>query len=105
MYQAIYYDRSTYTFNLRDDKTGWSEFKYHRPRFKIDPNGQYPTLDGKRANAVTKYDWKDNSLYESDLDAYTSVLIDKYKDSDDAAEWQNIVYFDIECEIAGALTP
>jgi DNA polymerase elongation subunit (family B) len=105
MYQAIYYDRSTYTFNLRDDKTGWSEFKYHRPRFKIDPNGQYQTLDGKRANAVTKYDWKDNSLYESDLDAYTSVLIDRYKDSDDAAEWQNIVYFDIECEIAGALTP
>jgi DNA polymerase elongation subunit (family B) len=105
MYQAIYYDRQTYTFNLRDDKTGWSEFKYHRPRFKIDPNGQYPTLDGKRANAVTKYDWKDNSLYESDLDAYTSVLIDRYKDSDDAAEWQNIVYFDIECEIAGALTP
>jgi DNA polymerase elongation subunit (family B) len=105
MYQAIYYDRQTYTFNLRDDKTGWSEFKYHRPRFKIDPNGQYQTLDGKRANAVTKYDWKDNSLYESDLDAYTSVLIDRYKDSDDAAEWQNIVYFDIECEIAGALTP
>jgi DNA polymerase elongation subunit (family B) len=105
MYQAIYYDRQTYTFNLRDDKTGWSEFKYHRPRFKIDPNGQYQTLDGKRANAITKYDWKDNSLYESDLDAYTSVLIDRYKDSDDAAEWQNIVYFDIECEIAGALTP
>ena len=105
MYQAIYYDRQTYTFNLRDDKTGWSEFKYHRPRFKIDPNGQYPTLDGKRANAVTKYDWKDNSLYESDLDAYTAVLIDKYKDSDDTAEWQNIIYFDIECEIAGALTP
>jgi DNA polymerase elongation subunit (family B) len=105
MYQAIYYDRQTYTFNLRDDKTGWSEFKYHRPRFKIDPNGQYPTLDGKRANAVTKYDWKDTSLYESDLDAYTAVLIDKYKDSDDTAEWQNIVYFDIECEIAGALTP
>lgn len=105
MYQAIYYDRQTYTFNLRDDKTGWSEFKYHRPRFKIDPNGQYPTLDGKRANAVTKYDWKDNSLYESDLDAYTAVLIDRYKDTDDTAEWQNIIYFDIECEIAGALTP
>ena len=105
MYQAIYYDRQTYTFNLRDDKTGWSEFKYTRPRFKLDPNGQYPTLDGKRANAVTKYDWKDNSLYESDLDAYTAVLIDRYKDTDDTAEWQNIIYFDIECEIAGALTP
>jgi DNA polymerase elongation subunit (family B) len=105
MYQAIYYDRSTYTFHLRDDKEGWSEFKYTRPRFIIDPNGQFPTLDGKRANPITKYDWKDNSLYESDLDANTAVLIDKYRDSDDAPEWQNIVYFDIECEIAGALTP
>ncbi len=105
MYQAIYYDRSTYTFHLRDDKTGWSEFKYNRPRYVIDPNGQFPTLDGKRANPITKYDWKDNSLYESDLDANTAVLIDKYRDSDDAPEWQNIVYFDIECEIAGALTP
>ena len=105
MYQAIYYDRSTYTFHLRDDKTGWSEFKYNRPRYIIDPNGQFPTLDGKRANPITKYDWKDNSLYESDLDANTAVLIDKYRDSDDAPEWQNIVYFDIECEIAGALTP
>ena len=105
MYQSIYYDRSTYTYHLRDDKTGWSEFKYTRPRFILDPNGQFPTLDGKRANPITKYDWKDNSLYESDLDAYTAVLIDKYRDSDDAPEWQNIVYFDIECEIAGALTP
>jgi len=105
MYQAIYYDRSTYTFHLRDDKKGWSEFKYTRPRFIIDPNGQFPTLDGKRANPITKYEWKDNSLYESDLDANTAVLIDKYRDSDDAPEWQNIVYFDIECEIAGALTP
>jgi DNA polymerase elongation subunit (family B) len=105
MYQAIYYDRSTYTFHLRDDKTGWNEFKYNRPRYIIDPNGQFPTLDGKRANPITKYDWKDNSLYESDLDANTAVLIDKYRDSDDAPEWQNIVYFDIECEIAGALTP
>jgi DNA polymerase elongation subunit (family B) len=105
MYQVLYYDRSTYTFHLRDDKTGWSEFKYTRPRFKIDPNGQYQTLDGKRVNAITKYDWKDNSLYESDLDANTAVLIDRYKDSDDTPEWHNIVYFDIECEIAGALTP
>jgi len=105
MYQSIFYDRTTYTFHLRDDKTGWSEFKYIRPRYKIDPEGQYHTLDGKRATALSKYDWKDKSLYESDLDACTSVLIDKYKDSDDTAEWQNIIYLDIECEIAGALTP
>lgn len=105
MYQAIFFDRTTYTYHLRDDKEGWSEFKYNSPRYLVNPKGQFPTLDGKRADIVHKYDWKDNSLYESDLDRYTSVLIEKYKDSDDTAEWQNIVYLDIECEIAGALTP
>jgi DNA polymerase elongation subunit (family B) len=105
MYQSIYYDgKPNYKFHLRDDKTGWSEFSYVLPRFQIDANGQYPTLDGKRAKPVTKYEWNDNHLYESDIDRLTAVLIDKYKDSDDTPEWQNIVYFDIECEIGGALT-
>jgi len=105
MYQSIFYEgKPNYKFHLRDDKKGWSEFSYTIPRFAIDPNGEYPTLDGKRAKAVTKYEWNDNHLYESDIDRLTAVLIDKYKDSDDAPEWQNIIYFDIECEIGGALT-
>lgn len=105
MYQAIFLDRSTYNYYLRDDITGWEEFKYNSTRYRIDPEGIYHTLDGKRANPVTKYDWKDKSLYEADIDRYTSILIDKYRDSDDVPSWQNIVYFDIECEIGGALTP
>jgi len=105
MYQSIFYEgKPNYKFHLRDDKKGWTEFNYTVPRFAIDPNGEYPTLDGKRAKAVTKYEWNDNHLYESDIDRLTAVLIDKYKDSDDAPEWQNIIYFDIECEIGGALT-
>ena len=52
MYQAIYYDRSTYTFHLRDDKTGWSEFKYNRPRYVIDPNG---SLFGKSECGLNNY--------------------------------------------------
>jgi DNA polymerase elongation subunit (family B) len=54
---------------------------------------------------VKKYDKYDLSLYEKDVDKRTRLLIDQYYDSDDTAEWQNIVYFDIECEIGGALTP
>ena len=105
MYQAIYYDgKPNYKFHLRDDKKGWSEFQYTIPRYQIDSNGTVPTLDGKLAKAVTKYEWNDNHLYESDIDRLTAVLIDKYKDSDDTPEWQNIIYFDIECEIGGALT-
>jgi hypothetical protein len=95
MYQAIFYDgKPNYSFHLRDDKTGWSEFKYTIPRYQISNTGDLPTLDGKRAKLTTKYEWNDTSLYEYDIDRYTAVLIDKYKDTDDTPEWQNVVYFD-----------
>jgi DNA polymerase elongation subunit (family B) len=106
MYQSIYYDgKPNYKFHLRDDKKGWSEFQYTIPRYQITDNGTVPTLDGKLAKLVTKYGWNDNHLYESDIDRLTAILIDKYKDSDDTPEWHNIIYFDIECEMGGALTP
>ena len=104
MYQAIYYDRPTYTYYLRDDEKGWLDFKYTPELYKINPNGSLETLDGKRATPIDKYEWKDTSLYEQDVDKCTRVLIDLYKDSDDTPKQHNIVYFDIECEIGGTLT-
>ena len=104
MYQAIFYDRSTYTYHLRDDEKGWLDFKYTPELYQITPNGPLKTLDDKRATPVEKYNWKDISLYEQDVDKCTRVLIDLYKDSDDTPKHQNIVYFDIECEIGGTLT-
>ena len=104
MYQAAFYDRTSYTYHLRDDERGWIDFKYTPELYRIDPTGELETLDGKRAIAVQKYDWKDNSLYEKDVDKLTRVLIDLYKESDDSPKWHNVVYFDIECEIGGALT-
>jgi DNA polymerase elongation subunit (family B) len=104
MYQAIFYDRSTYTYHLRDDNQGWIDFKYVPELYKITPDGDLKTLDGKKAIAVNKYEWKDISLYEQDVDKCTRVLIDLYKEHDNAPKSHNIVYFDIECEIGGTLT-
>ena len=104
MYQSIYYDRSTYTYHLRDDEKGWLDFKYTPELYQIVPNGPLETLDGKRAKPVDKYEWRDTSLYEQDVDKCTRVLIDLYKDSDEGPKQHNIVYFDIECEIGGTLT-
>jgi hypothetical protein len=97
MYQSIYYDRPTYTYYLRDDEKGWMDFKYTPELYKITPNGPLETLDGKRATPVDKYEWRDTSLYEQDVDKCTRVLIDLYKDSDEGPKQHNIVYFDIEC--------
>ena len=104
MYQSIYYDRPTYTYHLRDDEKGWLDFKYTPELYKITADGPLETLDGKRATPVSKYEWRDTSLYEQDIDKCTRVLIDLFKDSDDAPSYHNVVYFDIECEIGGTLT-
>ena len=104
MYQAAFYDRSTYTYYLRDDERGWLDFKYTPELYQIVPNGSLETLDGKRAKPINKYEWRDTSLYEQDVDKLTRVLIDLYKDSDDTPKQHNVIYFDIECEIGGTLT-
>ena len=44
MYQAIYYDRSTYTYHLRDDEKGWLDFKYTPELYQITPNGPLETF-------------------------------------------------------------
>jgi DNA polymerase elongation subunit (family B) len=105
MYQSIYYNYSDYSYHLRDDKKGWSHFNYQPTYYKVDELGTIPTLDGQMAIPTKKYDKNDLSYYEKDVDKRTRLLIDNYFESDETAEWQNIVYFDIECEIGGALTP
>jgi DNA polymerase elongation subunit (family B) len=104
MYQAIYYNRSTKEYHVRDDKKGWLKFPYRATCYVLDDKGEYETLSGQRVSATKQYGWKDPSVFESDVDKYTRILVDAYYHSDDTPEYQNVVYLDIECEIAGALT-
>jgi DNA polymerase elongation subunit (family B) len=105
MYQSIYYDRDEYQYYLRDDKRGWKQFNYQPTCYVADPDGELETLDGTRVSPVKKIDWKDPKFYEKDVDKNTRVLVDFYSESDDTPSYHNLVYLDIECEIAGALTP
>jgi len=102
MYQSIYYDYREKLYHLRDDKLGWQEFQYQPTFFKPDPRGEYKTLFGDSVSPTKQYD---PAHLETDVDKETRVLVDLYSESDDTPETHNIVYFDIECEISGALTP
>jgi DNA polymerase elongation subunit (family B) len=104
MYQSIYYNRSTKQYHLRDDKRGWVEFQYRPTCYTPNEYGELETLDGKRVSPTKQYGYKDPNVYESDVDKFTRILVDTYYDSDDTPSYQNLVYLDIECEIAGALT-
>ena len=102
MYQAIYYDGKERKYHLRDDKLGWNTFEYQPTFYKPDPQGQYLTLFGDKVSPTKTY--SDNCL-ETDVDKHTRVLVDLYSESDETPEYHNTIFFDIECEIAGALTP
>jgi DNA polymerase elongation subunit (family B) len=109
MYQSIYYDRKSYTYYLRDDQTGWSQFQYQPTYWKrVDEwkeNAQ-PVLTGGWAVPTKKYDKEDTDLLEKDIDKCLVVLRELYYKQDDVVpEWHNIVYLDIEIEMGGALTP
>jgi DNA polymerase elongation subunit (family B) len=102
MYQSIYYDSRERKYHLRDDKLGWNTFEYQPTFYKPDSQGQYLTLFGDKVSPTKTYS---GDCYETDVDKHTRVLVDLYSESDDTPEFHNTVFFDIECEIAGALTP
>ena len=102
MFQSIYYDYKEKKYHLRDDKLGWQEFEYQPTFYKPDPKGTYKTLFGDPVSPTKHYE---SGCYETDVDKETRVLVDLYSESDDTPSYHNIVFFDIECEIAGALTP
>ena len=103
MYQAIYYSYRDRTCHLRDDQEGWCQFDYKPTYYKIHPDGQFKTLDGKKANPTQKYDKEDVNLYEKDVDKNLSILLDIYKDIDDVPKFHNKVYLDIETERGEAI--
>ena len=103
MYQSIYYSYRDRTCHLRDDQEGWCQFDYKPTYYKIHPDGQFKTLDGKKANPTQKYDKEDLNLYEKDVDKNLSILLDIYKDIDDVPKYHNKVYLDIETERGEAI--
>jgi len=106
MYQAVYYDKEERQYYLRDDR--WEGFKtlQHWPTlYQPDPDGEFETLEGTRVSPTKRMDdWKDPKYFEKDVDKLTRLLVDYYYESDDTPKSHNIVYLDIECVVAGALT-
>jgi DNA polymerase elongation subunit (family B) len=110
MYQAVFYNRlpgdDQWSYYLRDDKKGIHKFQYWPTVYKIDEEGEFKTLFGDRCSALQgKYDRKDSSILEKDIDREIVLLRDLYHETDDMPEYHNTIYLDIEIEILGALTP
>jgi len=87
---------------------GWSEFQYQPTYWKRVNSWQenaQPVLTGGWAIPTKKYNKEDPNLLEKDISKELVVLRELYYKFDDVVpEWHNIVYFDIEIEMGGALT-
>jgi DNA polymerase elongation subunit (family B) len=110
LYQSVLYNRQPgedqYHYYLRDDKKGIHKFQYWPTLYKLDDEGEHFTLFGERCSAFQgKYDRKDPTIYEKDIDRELVLLRDLYYETDDMPSYHNSLYLDIEIEILGALTP
>jgi DNA polymerase elongation subunit (family B) len=110
MYQSVFYNRlpgeDQYHYYLRDDKKGIHKFQYWPTLYKLDEEGEFETLFGDRCSPFQgKYDRKDPTVYEKDIDRELVILRDLYYKTDEMPSYHNTVYLDIEIEILGALTP
>jgi DNA polymerase elongation subunit (family B) len=110
MYQSVFYNRlpgeDQYHYYLRDDKKGIHKFQYWPTLYKLDDGGEFETLFGDRCSPFQgKYDRKDPTIYEKDIDRELVILRDLYYKTDEMPSYHNTVYLDIEIEILGALTP
>jgi DNA polymerase elongation subunit (family B) len=93
-------------YYLRDDKKGIHKFTYWPTLYKLDEDGEFETLFGERCSPFQgKYDKKDPTVYEKDIDKELVILRDLYSHTDEMPSYHNTVYLDIEIEILGALTP
>ena len=110
MYQSVFYNHQPgedqWHYYLRDDKKGIHKFTYWPTVYKLDEEGEFETLFGERCSPLQgKYDRKDPTILEKDIDRELVLLRDLYYETDDMPSYHNIVYLDIEIEILGALTP
>ena len=56
MYQVIDYNYYTKKVIIRDDELGWQEIDYKPTYYKLDDNGEFVTLDGKRVSPTHEMD-------------------------------------------------
>jgi DNA polymerase elongation subunit (family B) len=104
MYQSVSYNKFKGVVNVRDDERGWFEVPFNPTYYKIDDDGEFKDLFGRKCKKVYSYNDNDKDILEKDVDEKLVVLTNLYGDSDDAPKFQNILFFDIEIEIGGQLT-
>jgi DNA polymerase elongation subunit (family B) len=86
------------------DEDGHQEIEWLDTAYVEDSNGDYVGLQGESLLKTTNWKKNDPGLHYHDMKPHQKFLIEKYGTNDTPSTGHREVYFDIECEIGGALT-
>ena len=87
------------------DQGGYDQLEWWCPAYIEDPNGEFKGINGETLSKTYRYDKrKDPNLHFHDMIPYQKFLIERYGTDDTPSTGHKEVFFDIECEIGGALT-
>ena len=87
--------------HLFDDIHGYTSFKDEPYAYRKSRNGKYKSIFGDSLERITKFNFRDPTLFSSDIPVDTRVLIDAYGDSDEVSINHRRAYIDIEVDSVG----
>jgi DNA polymerase elongation subunit (family B) len=108
MYKKAYATRlggNKYKIHLWDS-AGYDEIEWYNPAYQecSKEEATYTGLSGEPLRKIYKWDKNTPNLHFHDIKPYQKFLIEKYGINDEPSTGHRELFFDIECEIGGALT-
>ena len=86
------------------DEAGYDEIEWWNPAYVQDDNGKFTGINGEKLSKTYKWDKNTPNIHFHDMKPYQKFLIERYGIDDTPSTGHREVFFDIECEIGGALT-
>jgi DNA polymerase elongation subunit (family B) len=88
------------------DEGGYDEIEWHNCAYQECPKEEatHTGLSGEPLRKIYKWDKNTPNLHFHDIKPYQKFLIEKYGINDEPSTGHRELFFDIECEIGGALT-
>tara|TARA_Y100000589_G_C27149797_1_gene628442 strand:+ start:92 stop:1795 length:1704 start_codon:yes stop_codon:yes gene_type:complete len=106
MYKKCYASKiknNKYKIHLWDD-IGYDEVVWYDSAYERNNEGKYTGVDGVKLDKTTRWERNDPGLYFHDMKPHQKYLVERYGTADEPSKNHKELFFDIECEIGGALT-
>tara|TARA_B100002019_G_scaffold269915_1_gene263103 strand:+ start:931 stop:2634 length:1704 start_codon:yes stop_codon:yes gene_type:complete len=104
--------KKCYTTKIKDNKykvylwddIGYDEIIWYNASYVEDNEGDLKGINGEKLKKITNWDRNTPNLHFHDMKPHQKYLVERYGTADEPSTTHKELFFDIECEIGGALT-